>query len=128
MNPKQVYEYAILRVVPDVAKEEFVNVGIVMYSRHLRFIGIKSMIYRHKLLALDPEVDLELIAAYIDSFEQIAYGTCDKKGIAGMEMHERFRWLTANRSTILQSSVIHTGITDNAQYTLDILFEKYVSK
>jgi hypothetical protein len=126
MNNKQVYEYAILRVVPNVAKEEFVNVGVILYSRHLKFIGILTQLHTAKLLALDAQIDLTLIATYIQSTEKIVSGTCDKKGIAGMEPHERFRWVTANRSTIIQTSSIHTGITSDASKTLQLLFEKYV--
>ncbi|OJU75853.1 MAG: hypothetical protein BGO09_13565 [Bacteroidetes bacterium 47-18] len=125
MKNKKVYEYAILRIVPDVAKEEFINAGVILYSRHLRFIGIKTLVQADKLRALDPDIDLQLVSDYIKGIEQTAAGNAGQGGIAALEPHERFRWLTANRSTILQCSPIHTGLTDNAQETLRSLFEKY---
>lgn len=126
MNNKKVYEYAVLRVVPIVEREEFINVGVLVYSRHLRFIGIKINLHAQKLLALDPEVDMETVRGYIAAFEKITLG--DKLGgtIALCEPHERFRWLTANRSTMIQSSVIHTGLTADASIELEKLFAKYV--
>ena len=125
MKNKKVYEYAILRIVPNVEKEEFVNTGIILYSRHLRFIGIKIKLHEQKLRALDPDVDLKLLQDYLKGIEQTTAGDKDHEGIASLEPHERFRWLTANRSTMIQCSPIHTGLTENAGDTLTSLFEKY---
>lgn len=125
MNNKKVYEYAILRIVPDVEKEEFINTGVILYSRHLRFIGIRIQLHEHKLKALDPDIDIELLQEYLKGIEQTTAGNHSQGSIAALEPHERFRWLTANRSTILQCSPIHTGLTDNAGDTLNQLFEKY---
>lgn len=123
----KVYEYAVIRIVPCVVKQEFINVAVIMYSRHLRFLDIKVVLQPHKLQALQPDIDMELIQSYVDSFEAICRGVgTDVNGISTMEPHERFRWLTANRSTIIQSSAIHTGITTDAQQTLDQLVELYL--
>jgi hypothetical protein len=127
MNKKQVYEYAVLRIVPKVEKEEFINVGVIMYCRHLKYIGILTCLHEHKLLALDPLIDLEQLSAYLAAIKTIAAGNPKKTNtIEGAAMHERFRWITANRSTMLQSSKLHTGLTEDAHITLQILFEKYV--
>lgn len=126
MKSKKVYEYAVLRVVPVVEREEFINVGVLLYSRHLRFIGIKLHVNPRKLLALDASLDVELVESYVAAFEKITLGDKGGGAIALCEPHERFRWLTANRSTMIQSSAIHTGLTENAQVELEKLFEKYV--
>lgn len=124
----KVYEYAIIRIVPCVVKQEFINVAVILYSRHLRFLDIKVVLHPHKLQALQPDIDMELIQSYVDSLEAICRGVGkDVNGISTMEPHERFRWLTANRSTIIQSSPIHTGITTDAQQTLDQLVQLYLN-
>ncbi len=126
MSTKEVFEYAILRFVPNIEREEFVNIGVLLYSRHLRFIGILTHLDTNKILALDKEADLELLQNYVTAFEKIANGKCSQEGIGNLEPHERFRWLTANRSTIIQASSIHTGITADAETTLNQLFNTYV--
>lgn len=127
MNNRKVYEYAILRVVPKVEREEFINVGVLLFSRHLRFIGIKTILPTEKLLMLDPLLDTTIVAEYIKGFEAICKGDATiENSVSAMEPAERFRWLTANRSSMIQTSCIHTGLTDNAQQTLEDLFSKYV--
>jgi hypothetical protein len=126
MSQKKVFEYSILRYVPDVAREEFINIGVVLYSRHLRFIGIMYKLNEARIFALDAQADITLLKTYVHAIDMVVKGVCDKNGIAGMDMHERFRWITANRSTIIQASVIHTGITDSAEETLQHLFNKYI--
>jgi len=128
MKSKKVYEYAVLRVVPIVEREEFINVGVLMYSRHLRFIGIKTHLHATKIIMLDADADLETIQCYVDTFQKITLGDKDGGAIALCEPHERFRWLTANRSTMIQSSVIHTGLTADAEAELEKLFRKYVGE
>ena len=126
MNAKKVYEFAILRIVPKVDREEFINVGVLLFSRHLRFIGMQWHLPKDKLLMLDPDIDLDIVEAYIKGFEQICNGDKTKDGILAMEPSERFRWLTANRSSMIQTSCIHTGMTTDASHTLIQLFGKYV--
>lgn len=126
MKSKKVYEYAVLRVVPVVEREEFINVGVLLYSRHLRFIGIRLNVNAKKLLAIDATVDIEMVTAYVAALEKVTMGDKEGGGIALCEPHERFRWLTANRSTMIQSSVIHTGLTEDAAQELEKLFAKYV--
>lgn len=127
MSKKQVYEYAILRVVPNVEKEEFINVGVLLYSKHLKYLGCKIFLNEYKLLALEPNIDKVLIHEYLGAFEKIATGDAQSYNtIVGATMSDRFRWLTANRSTIIQASKLHTGLTNNAALELENLFTKYV--
>lgn len=126
MNGKKVYEYAVLRVVPKVEREEFINVGVLLYSRHLRYIGIRWALSEEKLRSLDPDVDIETVLDYIRGFENICLGKKGADGIIGMEPADRFRWLTANRSSMMQTSCIHTGLTTDAAATLERLFEQMV--
>lgn len=126
MSAKKVYEYAILRIVPKVDREEFINVGVLLYSRHLRFIGMKWFLPADKLRMLDPDIDLCVVEHYIKGFETICTGDKNGTGIVAMEPSERFRWLTANRSSMIQTSCIHSGLTTDAADTLIRLFDKYV--
>ncbi len=129
---KKVFEYAVLRVVPSVERQEFINVGVLLYSRHHRYFGIKTHIDTSKLKALDPAIDLEIVERYIQAYHDIVYpqnvraDLDTNQGILALEPHERFRWLTANRSSMIQCSSIHSGLTIDAASELDILFGKLI--
>lgn len=126
MSERTVYEYAVLRVIPRVEREEFVNVGVALFCRKQKFAQVKIFVDDKKCRALDPEVDLELIKAHLTSFSWICTG--DKRGgpLAALAQDERFRWLTAKRSTMVQCSLSHPGTCISAAETLDDLFERLV--
>lgn len=126
MSERTVYEYAVVRVVPRVEREEFVNVGVALYCRKQRFAAVRIVLNEAKLRALDPEVDVELIRRHLDSFQRICAGEKSAGKIASLEQAERFRWLTAKRSTLIQCSVLHPGLCYSAEETLHELFEKLV--
>lgn len=126
MSERTVYEYAVVRVVPRVDREEFVNVGVALYCKRQRFAGVQLHVDAKKLLALDPDIDLELIEQHLDSFRRICIGEKGAGRIAQLEQAERFRWLTAKRSTLIQCSVVHPGLCVSAEETLVELFEKLV--
>ena len=127
MSDKHLFEYALIRVVPRVEREEFVNVGVVVCSKRQDWIACKISIPESKLLALDPKVDLETLNCYLDSFEKICKGEKMGNPIAQQDAPSRFRWLTAMRSSMLQTSRPHTGLTENLDLTLEKLFEEYVA-
>lgn len=127
MSDKHLFEYALIRVVPRVEREEFVNVGVVVCSKRQDWIACKISIPESKLLALDPKVDLETLSCYLDSFEKICKGEKMGNPIAQQDAPSRFRWLTAMRSSMLQTSRPHTGLTENLDLTLEKLFEEYVA-
>lgn len=126
MSERTVYEYAVVRVVPRVEREEFVNVGVALYCRRQRFAAVKVFVNASKCRALDSNIDLELIQAHLDSFIRICAGEQGAGKLALLDQPERFRWLTANRSTLIQCSPTHPGICVSAEETLNELFEKLV--
>ncbi|NGM62289.1 DUF3037 domain-containing protein [Sphingobacterium sp. SGG-5] len=126
MSERTVYEYAVIRVVPRVEREEFVNVGVALYCKKQRFAAVRIHVDEKKLLAMDPSADLPLIRNHLYAFQQICVGDKSAGRIAQLEQAERFRWLTAKRSTIIQCSVVHPGLCVSAEETLQELFEKTV--
>ena len=127
MQGKHLYEYAVIRVVPRVEREEFVNVGVILCSKKENFLESRIQLKEGKLLALDPEVDLELLCDYLDSFTKICEGTKSGSPIAEMDPASRFRWLTALRSSMIQTSRPHGGLTGDLKKTLEELFAQFVS-
>lgn len=127
MQGKHLYEYAVIRVVPRVEREEFVNVGVVMCSKKDKFLESRIHLDEGKILALDPEVDLALLSDYLDSFTKICEGTKSLSPIAEMDPASRFRWLTSQRSSMIQTSRPHGGLSDDLKKTLDELYNKFVA-
>lgn len=127
MQGKTLYEYAVIRIVPRVEKEEFFNAGVILYSKDKKFIGTRINLPLKKLQCLSPETNYHEIEAHLQSFEAIAGGAADAGPIAALDAAGRFRWLTATRSTVVQSSKTHSGFCDDPEKALDDLFEKYVT-
>lgn len=126
MQDKFPFEYAIIRIVPKVEREEFFNVGVVLFSKRKKFLGIKYYVNPDKLKAFCTDVDLDLFNDYLKAWELICDGEPSGGKIGQMELSDRFRWLTACRSTIIQSSKTHPGISSEPERTLVDIFEKYV--
>lgn len=126
MSERTVYEYAVVRVVPRVEREEFVNVGIALFCKKQRYAAVKIFVNPDKLKALYSEVDVDLIERHLDSFRRICAGEKNAGRIAQLDQAERFRWLTANRSTLIQSSRLHPGTCISAEETHQELFEKLI--
>lgn len=127
MLGKHLFEYALIRVVPRVEREEFVNVGVVVCCKKSNWIACKIHLPEQKLLVLDPQVDLDTLKCYLDSFDKICKGEKMGNPIAQQDAASRFRWLTAMRSSMLQTSRPHTGLSDDLEQTLESLFEEYVA-
>jgi hypothetical protein len=128
MQEKNLFEYAVIRIVPRVEREEFLNVGVVLFCRELKFLHCKFDVNEVRIKAFAPHINIEQIDAYLCAFRLICEG--DKAGgpIASLPMIERFRWLTAARSTMLQTSVVHSGLCADAQETLGKLYERLVKQ
>ena len=120
------FEYAIVRVVPRVEREEFLNVGVIVYCKAKKFLETKCSVDEERIRAVFPGADTGLIREHLDAFDKITKG--DKRGgsIACLDMPSRFRWLTAKRSTILQSSLVHPGLTHDPEETLKKLHAQLV--
>ena len=126
MPEKYLFEYAVIRIVPKVEREEFVNVGIILYCRDQRFLQTMYTLNENRLRALDPKADIPEIKSYLEAFEKISRGAKEGGPIAQLDIASRFRWLTAQRSTILQTSRVHPGFCKNPQEALVRLHEQLV--
>ena len=120
------FEYAVLRVVPRVEREEFLNVGVIVYCRPLGFLQTRFELPAARLRAFAPELDLEEITARLHAFERICQGRAAGGTIGQLPIAERFRWLTATRSTVVQSSPVHPGLCADAAETLARLHAQLV--
>jgi len=103
------YDYAVVRVVPKVDREEFINVGVIVSCPELSFLEARIKLDESRLLALDPNIDLELVRKHLDSIPKICRGGDDAESIGQLPQRQRFHWLVAPRSTIIQTSPVHTG-------------------
>lgn len=126
MPGKHLFEYAVIRVVPRVEREEFLNVGVILYCKDKKYLGCLLTINHAKLNALCSNVDCNEVEEHLQSFERICKGDKDGGPIAGLDLASRFRWLTATRSTVVQSSKVHPGLCDDAEATLQRLHEQLV--
>ncbi|MBU2927493.1 DUF3037 domain-containing protein [Winogradskyella psychrotolerans] len=126
MQDKVTFEYAIIRLVPKVEREEFFNVGVILFSKRKKFLGVKYNVDPQKLNAFSCELELDTINNYLKSWELISKGDTSAGKIGQFEISDRFRWLAASRSTIIQSSKTHCGITDNPEHELQAIFKKHV--
>lgn len=126
MQEKYLYEYAVIRVLPVVEREEFLNVGIVVFCKKANFIKVHYNIDEAKLNCFLGDVDLEQLHLNLQSFEKIALGDKDGGPIAVQDIPSRFRWLTAVRSSAIQTSRPHPGLSTDLEKTAKRLFEELV--
>ncbi len=124
---KHLFEYAVIRIVPVVEREEFLNAGVILYCAAQRFLQVSYCINAAKIYALSPTADLAEIEKRLEAFCQVSGGTIDGGPVARYPLASRFRWLTATRSTIVQTSPVHPGLCRDARETLDRLFAQLVS-
>lgn len=120
------YEYAFIRYVPKVEREEFINIGAVLYSRDAKVLEAKTYLNESRIKAFAPQVDIDLLFMYLSSWHLICQGQQHGGPIAALDPATRFRWLTANRSTIIQVSKLHPGQCSDPEELLERLFEEYV--
>ena len=126
MQEKHLFEYAVIRVVPKVDREEFINAGIILYCKKDKYLQCMYHLDENKLKALCPDIDIPEIEANLQSFKKICEGSRDGGPIAALDIPSRFRWLTATRSTIVQTSKTHPGFCKNLDETVQKLFEQLV--
>jgi hypothetical protein len=121
------FAYALLRVVPRVERGERLNVGVVLYSRQHDFLGLRTHLDAARLAALDPQLDPDPVRARLEALRSVVCGAEEGGALAALPPSERFGWLVAPSSTIIQPSEVHTGLTDDPAATLDHLFGTLVS-
>jgi hypothetical protein len=120
------YDYAVIRVVPRVERQEFVNAGVILWCRDLDFIDARIELDEARLRALDPGIDLDAVRKHLASFAIICAGGANAGAIGRLTKRERFDWLVAPRSTIIQTSAVHTGRCVETVPTMERLLDSMV--
>ena len=118
----EVFEYALIRVVPRVERGEVINAGVIVYSHRHGYLAVRIELDVARLLAVDPAADVDAVRSALSAFEK----ACTEGPLAGRPLGERFRWLTAPRSTIVQPGPVHSGITKDPAAELTHLFDTLV--
>lgn len=126
-EPRNQFQYAIVRVVPRVERGESLNAGVIVLSRPRRFLGARVSLDEARLQALAPDADPTTILPHLEAIERIAAGDQAAGPIARLSIAERFHWLTAPSSTVVQPSEVHTGLCEDPAAELDRLFARLVS-
>ncbi|NDW17324.1 DUF3037 domain-containing protein [Dysgonomonas sp. 216] len=126
MQGKHLYEYAVIRVVPRVEREEFINVGIIMFSKATKYLKAQYQVDENKLRLFSSELDIDTLYANLNVFDFICSGNAEGGYIATLDIPERFRWLTAVRSTSIQTSRPHSGFSGDLDATFEKLFREMV--
>ena len=120
------FEYAVLRVVPRVERGEFINAGVVLYCRADNFLGARVHLDSDRLMALDPGTDLEAVRAHLEAVRSVCAGGPEAGSVGRLPLGERFGWLVAPRSTVVQPSPVHTGLTEDPEAELERLLSRMV--
>ena len=126
MPELKAYSYAVVRVVPRVERDEFINAGVILFSQELRFLDARVRVNEERLRALWPELDVALVRRHLGAIPHICAGDASGGPIAKLSPKERFHWLTAPRSTIIQISPVRTGLTDNPATSLEHLARELI--
>lgn len=121
------FDYAILRVVPRVERQEFVNAGVVVFCREKRYLAARIRLDHERVKALWSEADLDLVAKHLEAVVRICKGDAAAGAIAQLSQSERFHWLVSPRSTIIQPSPVHTGVCGETGKLLDRLEAQFLS-
>ena len=124
--PAVAFSYAVVRVVPRVEREEFVNVGVIVFCAERRYLGCRLLPDPARLRALAPELDTTEIWRHLEGLRAVCEGEPTAGPVAAMSPSERFHWLVAPRNTSIQTSAVHAGIADDPAATLTRLFETLV--
>lgn len=126
MQERHLFEYAVLRVVPRAEREEFINVGVILYCPSKGFLQVRFVIDEKRLSALDSQLDIDALRCYLEAIAKVCTGKKEGGAIGQLPIASRFRWLTATRSTVVQASKVHPGLCDEPQGKLATLFNQLV--
>jgi hypothetical protein len=127
MRDKHLFEYAVIRIVPCVEKEEFINAGIIFYCSSKNFLRVKYQLNEKKIHAFSDKLNISELEHRLEAFIQIANGSKEGGVIATLPMASRFRWLSATKSTVIQTSPVHPGLCIDPNETMMTLFSQLVS-
>lgn len=120
------FQYAVIRIVPHEARGEFINAGVILYCAAPRFLQARLAFDPKRLAALSSRTEIEHVRQHLAAIPKICAGGQDAGALGELSVAERFRWLTAPRNTIIQTSPVHSGLTENPEATLDHLLETLV--
>jgi hypothetical protein len=126
MQELHLFEYAVIRVVPRVERDEFINVGVILYCAKKKYLKAVYQIDEHRLKAFCPKLDTADISCHLDSLMLICRGEKSGGPIGQLDLPSRFRWLTAMRSTVIQTSRVHPGFCKDPESKLQFLLEEQV--
>jgi hypothetical protein len=126
MQGAEAFQYALLRAIPSLARGEALLVGAVVHCRRLAFLGARTAVDERRLRALDPAIDLDAVRSRLRTIERVAAGDPAAGALAELDRSERFGWIVAPSSTLVQPSPVHTGLTGDPRATLDRLFVELV--
>ena len=121
------YDYAVIRVVPKVDREEFINAGVILSCPDKSFLEARIRLNESRLLSLDPSLDLEMVRTHLETIPTICHGGDGAGPIGQLPQRQRFHWLVAPRSTIIQTSPVHTGRCSDPAAALEHLVAKMVA-
>ena len=120
------FEYALLRVVPRVERGEFINAGVVLYCQEAKFLDARLHLDRERLRALDPHLDPEVVLAHLEVARRVCAGGPQAGAVGLLPPGQRFGWLVAPRSTVVQPSPVHTGLAEDPEGAIDHLLRVMV--
>ena len=120
------FDYAVVRVVPRVDRGELMNAGVILFCSSAAFLGARIELDRERLTALAPAIDVPLVESYLEAIPKICAGGGEAGSIGQLPQRARFHWLVAPRSTIIQTSPVHSGVHHDLDAALNNLFEKLV--
>ncbi len=126
MQGKHLFEYAVIRIMPKVEREEFINAGVVLYCAKQKFLQMEFHLDEKRLAAIASDTNIPEIHKYLCAFKHICSGAAEGGEIGKLPIAERFRWLTATRSTVVQTSKVHPGFCDDAGKMLARLYTQLV--
>ena len=127
MHEKHLYDYAVLRVVPKVEREEFINVGLMIYCKRQKYLRIQYHVPTKKIQAFCTEFDLVQLQINLEALVAICEGRKEGGPIAQFEKDERFRWIAAIKSSSIQTSRPHSGFSSDLDETFDKLYKELVT-
>ena len=126
MGERHVFDYAVVRVVPRVERGEFINAGVIVFSPTAGYLQSRIALDRNKLIALAPTIDVAAVESYLEIIPKICAGGGDAGSIGQLPQRARFHWLVAPRSTMIQTSPVHSGVHEDLDAALNGLFAKLV--
>jgi hypothetical protein len=126
MPEKHLYEYAVIRVVPKVEREEFINIGLLLFCKRQKYLRIEYHLVPEKIQSICAEFDISQLKENLESFVKIGQGQKDGGPIGAFEISERFRWLTAVKSSSIQTSRPHSGFSSDLDATFEKLYAELV--